>query len=804
MIKTKVKSKTTLVNVISVVFVSTTLFVGSFAASMFLFSASKSITSSSKNVTTSVSSLAAVDDLYYQGYVPNRTIEQDLLEQAEDAVWWSNSDGFNWGEFGQNDPVHGIAEYNYNITLHNGVTYPKTILMQPNSHEWGHVCGQYSINVPNKRYVFVKTEFGFEQNSPNDYLAEVHLNTFDQNENMLNNNLGTDFVTLVNKDYNGIIMVNLSDYAGENILVKLCFGKEQNNLSQIHIVKNLVLSSDDQIRHNSFYHPKIYNLNKNLGEAKMLLSTNLEWSIDGGLDSLRDDFGTQIGDELYKNLSTIFNLNGLDYTSEVSVFDIGADDDVLDNKYPGISNSTCLDSSGGEILWGGNKWRSTDHPVWREILKDLIKNSIRNGSSGILIDEMMGNVALTEAWHIYNQNRQTGCYEINVVNNFKTWLEEYFDDNGELLAFYDDNNNLVIGTIDDVTPINIDYENGNYEHLFTNNGTRLHDLFKEYNRDSIYEFWLDTLSETRQYASDLDVDNFIYTGNLPYDCISSSDDDSLRISSLLDYINYEFYGHSTLENSIDRYNGLYGNPIYTKHNPVTDDHVGAQDLTDWFRLRNAIAYSSTALGIDKFNMDGNTPPQTDYDKLRRSHKFYLINTFLYTNLRQNSSSTVNVNGANNIEVSSFVGIRDDKLIVNVINNNYDNTYKMIPQSNLSVTINIPKSFDSNGKRIYVLNSDDNTYISYPVRNIRNGKLNLKINELNIYKAIVIMKPLDFYVSRLINTATVLSNQEKLNDVDMTAIDQKIDNAIEWFNNKNSYKAFYSIRGVENEIKSMTY
>jgi hypothetical protein len=716
---------------------------------------------------------------YLQGYTPNKIILYDLLDHAENATWWNLDPEWDDTPFGNDLGEHGAAKYEYNITLENGKTYPRVVLVRPNNATQGFMKGDwYSVTLPSQTPLFLKVEFGFstEADPKSEMIAYVYV----FKEELLPE-LGGDRV----KDayYCGrlqTLLLDLTPYAGQTINIGFCADRVDNGLplNNLYLTKTYVLTpkTDEwstEVSREWLDYPNVFNLEFDLDSLRALHTTVNDMGA-APEHYLGGKFGTPEGDILYEGFIRTRHLMGMKYIAQQGAFKAFRLDELLD-RYPGLINASCVDSWGNTIYYGDNKWLSINNPSWQRYLKDAIKLAIDMGADGFLIDEIRSNV------DTFNY-QQRGSYDNSSIEGFKDWLQIR-----NLTEFYDARRVLIVRSLDELTPAHIDYVHWG-EHLYSADGRKLYDLYKEFNEDAVLEFWTETIAEARAYAASQGKE-FVFTCNIPGDCTPEWEFE-YKLVALLDYITFEGE-HATIENVKKRWCGIYGYPEYSVLNPchIVDrmPEIIEIDASPLVKLKTAESYGAMGRGTDHFGLTGTWTEEgfvrsaTNLTEVAEYSEFVLANSIVYEHLSRELEPAITTNAQSSTMILTYVGEENERLIAHIVNRDYDeDSYDVKPQPPFNLSIEIPQNFSLEGKKAYLISPDTPEVIELNYT-VENSYLNFNMPEVYIYSILIVTDSILFESSRALHRANLCARDAKFDDVYISDIDETLRDALTAYN-----------------------
>jgi len=137
------------------------------------------LTMSTASLAPNTKTMSATHQLesYLQGYTPNKIILYDLLDHADEAEWYAQPREEQI-PFGEDLGDEGAVRYEYNVTLEDGKTYDRTVMVRPNINltpqNWSDIEGRWYFELPNVTPLYLKAEWGF---APEDHPIEKRIET---------------------------------------------------------------------------------------------------------------------------------------------------------------------------------------------------------------------------------------------------------------------------------------------------------------------------------------------------------------------------------------------------------------------------------------------------------------------------------------------------------------------------------------------------------------------------------------------------------------------------------------------------
>jgi hypothetical protein len=723
-------------------------------------------------------------ETYLQGYTPNKIILYDLLDHAENATWWNTDPAWDWNTpFGNDLGEHGAAKYEYNVTLEDGKTYPRVVLVRPNNTTEGRMVAHwYDVTLASQIPLFLKVEFGFAPDA--DPKGEMSSWVYVFREELLPEPGGDRCKDTYYSGGLKTILVDLTPYAGQTLDMGFATMKVGNNtlLNDLYLTKAYILTpkSDEwniNVSKEWLDYPNAFDIEHDLDLMHLLLLT-VSGCGAAPEHYLGQKFGTPEGNILYEGFIRTRHIEGIKYIAQQGAFKAFRLEELLD-KYPGLINASGVDSWGNPIYWIGCKFMSINHPSWQAYLKDAIKLAIDSDADGFLIDEIRSNVDTFMPW-IGNGR---GCYDNCSIENFKAWLQER-----NLTQFWDDQGQLVVSSLDELTLAHIDYVHWG-EHLYSTDGRKLFDLFRESTEDAVLKFWTETITEARAYAASQGKE-FVFTANIPGDCTPEWEFE-YDLVSLLDYITFEG-DQATTENVENRWRGVYGYPYYSATNPCHIWNRGQlyvlyTDSSPLAKWKMAESYSAMGRGTLHFGLDGMwvggefIRSITNLSEVSKYSKFVLTNSIVYENLSRELKPGMITNAQPTTSIFTYVGNENERLLAHIVNQNFsEEMHDIVPQPPFSLEIEIPSGFNFTGKGVYLTSPDVDQAIELPY-NISGNYLNVDIPEVYIYSVLIVTDPILFESSRTLHKANLLTRDAKLDDVYVSDIDETLRNALTAYN-----------------------
>ena len=360
---------------------------------------------------------------YLQGYTPNKIILYDLLDHADEAEWYAQPREEQI-PFGEDLGDEGAVRYEYNVTLEDGKTYDRTVMVRPNINltpqNWSDIEGRWYFELPNVTPLYLKAEWGFAPDANSDTEVNVFIAGMPADLPQI-----SWYGGIKPSDHLHGFLVDLSDLIDQFKGVTLYAYRESDSTISPSYWTNAFIFTIEGEDYNVGQGTRWFEYPQTYGSW-----FDLFWNLGDRFDPTVDYWGVSadIDDpHSFEGRFNAYSLLGCESFPAGNFREGNTEEDRNQDLYlfhPELRNATITNIYRQPvelIQWWGEIFRPMDcnNPFWQDYIKNQMLTSIDLGAEGNFFDELSGNTG----W-IANPNETS--FDSPSMEGFKTWLAEHY------------------------------------------------------------------------------------------------------------------------------------------------------------------------------------------------------------------------------------------------------------------------------------------------------------------------------------------------------------------------------------------